>query len=186
MIGSSATAADAATVPAAPQAPASTEQQSAQGFIAEHAPRLRRTIARLLGWSDDVDDVLQETLASALEALRAFRGEARPETWLTRIAINEVRNHRRRNMLRIRWLRARPKVAEAKPTDSAAESTEEIRRMREALARLAPRDREVLVLRYLEGLPSARIAELLDIRIGTVDVRISRARNRLQKLVTHG
>jgi RNA polymerase sigma-70 factor (ECF subfamily) len=61
---------------------------------------------------------------------------------------------------------------------------EELRdRLRTALAKLAERDREVLVLRYLEQLPTADIAAVLGISPGAVRVRHTRALTRLHALL---
>jgi RNA polymerase sigma-70 factor (ECF subfamily) len=148
----------------------------------------------LLGWrAADVDDVVQDVFLAALEHLHAFRGDASIETWLTTVALNRCRTHRRRQLFRLRWLsrfknRAACGFADAAAPDPAAGSPD-VRALREEIAAtvrsavqaLSAKDREVIVLFYLEELPAARIAELLSISRGAVDVRLHRARQGLKE-----
>jgi len=164
----------------APTAPARSLEQ----LVGEHQGRVARLVYRLLGWDGDVDDVVQEVFLAALEHLPAFRGEARLETWLTAIAVNQCRRHQRRERLRRRLLRAglfwwRP----ADQTAEEADADERRRQVRRAVRRLPAALREVVVLRYLEELPLAEVAEALGISRGAAAVRLHRARSRLADML---
>jgi RNA polymerase sigma-70 factor (ECF subfamily) len=155
-------------------------------FVARHEPRVRRLAHRLLGWrgGDDVDDVVQDVFLAALEHLHRFRGDASIETWLTSVALNRCRTHRRRQLLRLRWFGNRGNHAAAavgEAADRRAVADETSARVRGAVQALGAKDREVIVLFYLEEMPVARIAELLSISRGAVDVRLHRARRRLKE-----
>ncbi len=153
--------------------------------------RLRRLVQRLLAWSGEageIEDVVQETLLRAWTHRRRFRGDCALETWLSRIALNAARSHVRR---RRRWARrARPLDGEIEDGSGGgagdgrpAEAHAAVHR---GLAALSHRDREVLVLRYLERRPIVDIAGLLGVGRAAVDARLSRARARLREVLQGG
>ncbi len=145
--------------------------------------RVTRLADRLLGWPDDVQDAVQEVFVSALTGIRRSRGGSSIETWLARITINTCRSHRRRRLLR--WRRAVPidraaRRETGRSPHPAAGDGELFERVRQAVQALPARDREVVVLRYLEEMPVQAVAELLHLRRNTVDVRLTRARAKLR------
>ncbi|HEX5052227.1 MAG TPA: sigma-70 family RNA polymerase sigma factor [Planctomycetota bacterium] len=150
--------------------------------LCAHAPRLRRLVHRLLGWpagGTDVDDVVQEVLLAAWRHRDSFRGEATLSTWLVRIAVRKAQNHARAAAVRRRlfgWWSDADAVART-PADA---DHDRLAATQLAMHRLAHRDREVLVLRYLEQREIPQIAELLGCSRTAVDARLSRARHRLR------
>jgi RNA polymerase sigma-70 factor (ECF subfamily) len=103
-----------------------------------------------------------------------------------RIAINQCRSHQRRRLLGLGilsrlWHGAKTPLGPA--ADVSAEQREQAAQIRRAVNRLRPRDREVVVLHYLEELPVADVAGLLGVTRGAVEVRLSRARKRLRGLL---
>src|SRR5439155_22565197 len=114
----------------------------------------------------------------------SFRGDASLATWLTRVTINRCRTHQR-----LRWLSRRrfdrqrpPRLSEEAPgADHDVLRDDTTARVRAAVQSLRPRDREVIVLFYLEELAGADIADLLGISTGAVDARLHRARKRLKE-----
>lgn len=150
-----------------------------------HEPQLRRLVHRLLGWPapQDVEDVVQEVLLAAWRRRDGFRGDAAIATWLFRIAVRKAQNHARWRALRRRWFardHAVEAVASAVPP-CAVERADDVRAVHAAMAALRHADREVLVLRYLEGRPIEAIAGLLGIARAAADARLSRARTRLRQ-----
>lgn len=124
----------------------------------------------------------------AFERRRSYdrsRASARP--WLYGIALNVVRRHRRDQARRLRAYRSSG-AAEALP-DPGDEvvAVVDARALRPALfaalSRIAPRDREPLLLHCWEGVSYAEIAEALGVPVGTVRSRINRARRRLRALL---
>jgi RNA polymerase sigma factor (sigma-70 family) len=157
----------------------------AAGFdrlVADHRERIARLAYRLLGWRDEVEDVVQEVFLAALRNREAFRAESRLTTWLTTIAINKCRSHLRRRLLRLVFFaRSRPRLAAAVDgAERAALERESFEQVRRALQKLPTRCREVVVLRYLEEMPILEIAEVLGISRNAVEVRLNRARARLR------
>jgi RNA polymerase sigma-70 factor (ECF subfamily) len=156
-----------------------------EAVVAIHRPRIARLVYRLLGWPADVDDMVQEVFLAALVKCRKFRGESALATWLTVIALNKCRTHRRGLLSRWRTLRRasrRPMKLESS-ADEGAVKDDTLAQVREAIAKLAARDREVIVLHYLEDRGVAEMTELLGIRQNAVEVRLHRARQRLKKLL---
>lgn len=152
-------------------------------IVSAHQGRISRLVYRLLGWRDEADDVVQEVFLAALKNLRRFRGRSSLSTWLTRIAINKCRTHRRRRFLRERLFRAAGDEAglvRVGPADRAHMAGETFERVRRAVARLPGRYREVVVLRYLEEMPVEQITRTLGLSRNAVEVRLHRARQRLR------
>jgi RNA polymerase sigma-70 factor (ECF subfamily) len=154
-------------------------------IVAAEKQRIARLVYRLLGSADEVEDLVQEVFLSVLQNLRRFRGESKLSTWLTAIALNKCRSHRRRRLLRPRSLLrlARNLVA---PSDrvqpaEAAESHEELRR---AVGRLSPKYREPIVLRYFEEMSVGEIGQVLGIPVNGVEVRLTRARRKLREMLS--
>jgi RNA polymerase sigma factor (sigma-70 family) len=152
--------------------------------VEEHA-YVARLVGRLTGWRSDVDDLVQDVFVSALGGWSKFRGECSARTWLTRIALNKCRSHGRRRWLRERlfatWQERRvTSVSECTQIANENETAEHVRR---AVAQLGPRDREVIVLHYLEQLSPADMAATLNISQNAVEVRLTRARKRLKEIL---
>lgn len=153
-------------------------------LVAEHQQRIARLCYRLLGWRQDVEDVVQEVFLAALRGLPEFRGQSDVATWLTRIAINTCRAHLRKRFLRLRRPAAWPGGPErpsAWPAERRLMDRERFERVRRAVRKLPPKYREVVVLRYLEEMPLPEIAEVLELSRNAVEVRLNRARKRLKQ-----
>jgi len=156
-----------------------------EALVAIHRPRITRLVYRLLGWPADVDDMVQEVFLAALTKCRKFRGESALATWLTVIALNKCRTHRRGLLSRWRTLRraSRRPVQLQSAADAAAMKDDTLAQVRESIKKLNARDREVIVLHYLEDRPVMEMADLLKLRTNAVEVRLHRARQRLKKLL---
>jgi RNA polymerase sigma-70 factor (ECF subfamily) len=148
-------------------------------FNTYHAT-LVRYIARRVGDRDWAEEVAQETF------VRALRQEtiASERSWLFAVATNLVRDGARRDARqrgRLELMRAeREAEAVVEPEPTAVERDEERARAREAIALLAERDREALLMKE-EGLSYGEIAEALGLSIGSVGTTLSRARRRLME-----
>lgn len=128
-------------------------------------------------WCHDpalADDLVQETLAKALAKVHQLRDRERLEPWLFRVLSNCWKDHLRahREMQDIDDIvLASPHT----PADSYRER-ELADRVRAGVAQLPSGQRQVLTLVDLEGMPYVEVAEVLEIPIGTVMSRLSRAR----------
>jgi RNA polymerase sigma-70 factor (ECF subfamily) len=142
----------------------------------------------------DAEDVAQDAAIKALQGLKGFRGDSRFSTWLLSIALNEARS---------RWRKVKGESLDAltEGEDSGGDYTpsvladwrfipsrelerKELRQMlREAMAKLTPPLREVLILRDVRGLSVAETAAATGVSEGLVKVRLFRARLGMQKLL---
>jgi RNA polymerase sigma-70 factor (ECF subfamily) len=185
------------------------DETARQDLLARHRDRLRRMVRvyldRRLAARVDPSDVVQEALAEASRKLPAYLDE-RPlpfYPWLRRIAWEQLaKAHRRHLGARSRDATREEPGGFGLPDESALDLArrliapgtspsnrlmrDELRaRVQAALARLAPRDREVLVMRYLEQLSTREIADALGATEGAVKVRHLRALERLRGLLAN-
>ncbi|MFQ5491247.1 MAG: RNA polymerase sigma factor [Phycisphaerae bacterium] len=155
-------------------------------LVTQHHDQVAGLAYRLLGWSDEVHDVVQDVFLSALANARHFRGQSEVGTWLTTITLNTCRKRWRRALIRrkllpgLRLLRA---SGTAHRSDRKAMSTEVDGTVQDAVRALPMGLREVIVLHYLEQKPVEQVATLLGIKRNAVEVRLVRARDRLRNLL---
>ena len=143
------------------------------------------TIARRFAADlDDAEDLAQRAFINAAERAGGWRGGSF-KSWLFRIVINLAKNHVRDTARFDRSAEAQEQ--EAPPTaPDAHQRLEEAERqqvLREAIARLPRRQREVAVLRYLLEYSPGEIAQLLDVPRGTVNSRLRRGLDRLEAIL---
>jgi RNA polymerase sigma-70 factor (ECF subfamily) len=166
--------------------PVSSAAESFEQLVADHRQRVARLAYRLLGWRDEVEDVVQDVFVSAFANMDRFRADSSVSTWLTAITVNKCRSHLRRRFLRIRWLADARRAATVKRGAAAeveALDRESFEQVRRAVRALPDRDREVIVLRYLEEMPVSEMAAVLGASRNAVEVRLSRARARLNAVL---
>jgi len=149
--------------------------------------RLFALLCYHVGDREEALDVLQDTYLHAIRSIGRFRDEGSLEGWLAVIALRRAADWRRRV-----WTRLRRHVPLEDTRASLAVDPPEVplagesRRLREGLARLSSRQRTALLLRELEGLRFAQIAEALGCSEATARVHHLRARERLQSLLAAG
>lgn len=160
-------------------------------------PRILRYLVRLVG-EGDAEDLAQEVFARVSQALETFRGESQLSTWLYRIATNAALDRLRSpSFRRAARQRSLEDAVESDPGGGAAQgdwartpapSVEQqlVRRemdecLRGYIEQLPENYRTVLVLSDLEGFKDGEIAEILGVTLGTVKIRLHRARARLKQ-----
>ncbi|MFQ5749383.1 MAG: sigma-70 family RNA polymerase sigma factor [Planctomycetota bacterium] len=169
---------------------AATAAGQLEALFLNFAPKVYRLALRCGLDAQEAEDGVQEVFLKVRRRLHTFRGEAALSTWLYQVALNTLRDHRRRVL---RQTRPQPLslITDARgelnaddpmpqPPELAARE-ERCLLVREALDRLPAKFREVLVLRELEGLSYRDIARVLNLAQGTVESRIFRARERLAR-----
>ena len=139
----------------------------------------------ILGNRADAEDASQDVFLRAFQQAPKFSGRSRYSTWLLRLAANHTLN-RAKDATRRR--RISELVGESSVVTVPAPGHMAIaRERREAVARLLQQipleQRQVLVLREMEGLSYARLSEVLGVPIGTVTSRLIRAREKMRALV---
>lgn len=141
----------------------------------EYYPSLVRMLYRRTGDRDRAEDLAQETFARAVSA-----PPNNPRPWLFAVALNLVREDGRKAVTRgrrLELLRNEQDRPAAGP-DADYERTEDVARVKAALARLNERDREALLLKA-EGFGYDEIASTLGLAKGAVGTTLARARRRL-------
>jgi len=161
---------------------------SLEDLYRRFADRLYNLLLRMLGDEDDALDALQQTFLRAHRALRSFREDSKPYTWLYRIALNCAytalkRRAGRRHMEVLTsadgW-RADPPAAD----HDAAENVEKRERaqiVQEAIMRLPEDVRVAVLLRDIEQLPYEEVAKILNVPLGTAKSRVHRGRELLKE-----
>jgi RNA polymerase sigma-70 factor (ECF subfamily) len=146
-------------------------------------------LARYLLRNDaDADDVVQEALLRALRYFGGFRGEPGDErggrAWVLAIVRNTASTWRRRHRTDASVTEFDETIhsgmADAEQPGSELARSDSRETLTQALDRLPADLREVIVLREIEGLSYKEIGDVVDVPIGTVMSRLSRARRRLQ------
>lgn len=165
-------------------------------LIAEQGPRMLAVARRYLGNEEDARDCLQEAFLQAFKALPGFQGHSQLSTWLHRIVVNCA-------LMRLRRGRSRPEepIEPLLPqfledghsaigyTDwrlsaqELCEQSEVCDLVRRTIASLPETYRTVLLLRDIEELDTAEVAELLGVTANAVKIRLHRARQALRELL---
>ena len=157
-------------------------------LMRRYQERIYRFLVRMTRSQDDAREMTQETFLNAWQALPRWRPNARLSTWLFRIARNEaldgLRHAQRLEFVPIDALTAEQLPAQSTTPESALQARQSVAALERALARLPVAQREILLLRDIEDLSYEDIAEVLDIRLGTVKSRIARARAGLLRLLS--
>jgi RNA polymerase sigma-70 factor, ECF subfamily len=152
-------------------------------LVDRHAPACLRFATRMLGTREDAEDVTQETFVRAHRALARYDASMSFRTWVMSILINRCRSamlQRRRRTERI--VADESIVAPAHATDRSgdADLRDAIER---ALARLEPAQREAFLLKHVESLSYAEMAEMTGARVSALKMRVQRACDRLQLIL---
>jgi RNA polymerase sigma-70 factor (ECF subfamily) len=178
---------------------AAGEDTAFETIVDRYQARVYRLACRLTS-DTDAPDVLQETFLQAYRHLSAFRGESQFRTWLYRIASNAALMHRRARARRPaeplddflpRFGADGRHAATPEELQVAACADELIDRQvladkaREMIARLPDMYRDAFVLRDLEEMPTADVAQVLGIEPATVRQRVHRARLMLRGFLNH-
>lgn len=142
----------------------------------------------------EADDLAQSAFIRAFRAVKKFEGRSEFKTWLHRITVNlwknTVRSQKRRKYFQHQTINEVPKdendgpqlvIKENKPGPlESAEREETADIVREAIDKLPPDEREVMILRDIDGYAYDEIAGICNIPLGTVKSRLSRARKMLK------
>lgn len=165
-------------------------------LLLEHQKNVYNLCYRMAGNPDDAMDLSQETFLRAWRFLDQYQFASAFSTWLYRlcsnICIDFLRRRRRQQTVPLTFEDADGEeqtyaVPDAQPLP---EEQVELKLTREtlaaAMAQLLPEHRAVLQLRVVNEMSYEQIADVLDIQIGTVKSRLSRARNQLKKILERG
>jgi RNA polymerase sigma-70 factor, ECF subfamily len=160
-----------------------SEDHQAFEQLVEKSHRLVRKVAAPLLPAWAVDDAVQETYIVVYQKLHHLREPEAFPGWLSRIALNVCYQWRRKKekTSELKHEHATAEHATAEPT--TAELTETGVDLRSALAKLSGKERNVMILREYIGLSYEEISRAVNVPIGTVRSRLSKAREKIRKLL---
>jgi len=141
--------------------------------------------ARVGGDAAAAEDLLQETLLEAMRSADGFRGDAAVSTWLCAIARRRLARHYEQER-RAELGRARLQLVTESAVDASLEQAEQREEVARALGRLPVLHRQVLVLKYLDGLSVEEIAEEVGRTRVQVQSLLQRARDGLRRELSEG
>jgi RNA polymerase sigma-70 factor (ECF subfamily) len=168
----------------------SGQQDAFRVLVDKYGHSIYNLALRMTGSPADAEDLAQDAFVQAFTRLRDFRVGSRFHPWLYTIALNLCRNHLRRKAL-LRWLPLQgaarednqgrdvdPPEPSSSPEGRVLEQDAETR-LQAAIHALPEKYREVFLLRQAHGLSYEEITEVTGLPLGTVEVRLFRARKRL-------
>lgn len=163
--------------------------REAFGFLVDrYQGKLQRYGTKFLSRKEDIEDIVQDVFMSAYKNIKSFHTDERFSPWIYRIAhnafVNGLRKKERSPLLTIDFDTLVSHTVYEDPAESEREQKETRDMLDKVLTNINPRYREILVLHYFEEMPYRDIAEVLKIPIGTVGVRIRRAKEALKRILT--
>lgn len=148
-----------------------------QVLIRRYEGLIYNTCMKLLGNPQDAEEVAQDTLIQLFHKLHQFQGRSSFKTWLYRIVHNYCKN---RISKQIRQRKGQAAIEEhadhfMADTYDNSEKNEQSEIVNATLSTLKPRDKEIIVLKFMSGLTIEEIAEVLDIGLSACKMRLYRA-----------
>lgn len=159
-----------------------------EGLVWRYQDRLYAAMLQVTSSPEEAEDVVQDAFVRAFLKLDTFQNNSQFFTWLYRIAFNSALSRMRRRKGLTSLDQAREDVGEEPidqigGPDARMMQDERVRMVQVALQRLSDDHRSILILREMEDHPYETIAEILEISIGTVRSRLSRARTQLRQVL---
>jgi RNA polymerase sigma-70 factor (ECF subfamily) len=157
--------------------------------VREHQEFVFRTLARLTGRGEHVEDLAQEVFLRLYRGLDSFRGEAKLTTWLYRITLNVAQDEwKRRKKEQVNTSFDDPDAGWAERIPGADEDAEQILSQKQAMAEvnnalgeLSEPERAVIVMFHQEECTYEQIALVLKLPLNTVRTHLHRGRQKLKE-----
>lgn len=160
-------------------------------LVRKYRERLFSIIYNMTSNREDAADLTQDSFIKAFSSINRFRGKSAFFTWLYRIAVNTTLSHLKRNRFRrffsLENIQEEGSHAQILETLAAKHKSEKgaliselQEKLNEALQKLSPKHRTVVVLFEIEGLSHQEIAEIVGCSVGTVRSRLHYAKQQLQ------
>lgn len=167
------------------------DSQAFDALTKKYRERLYSIIYNLTSNREDAADLTQEAFIKAFTSISKFKGKSSFFTWLYRIAVNNTLTHVKRNRMRrffsletisdnVSSREILDVLAERTKTDRGTLLQELQEKLNEALQKLSPKHRTVVVLFEIEGLSHQEIGEVMNCSEGTVRSRLHYAKQQLQ------
>jgi RNA polymerase sigma-70 factor (ECF subfamily) len=164
------------------------DKEALQRLLIRNWPWLKGLVYSIIGDADQVDDVLQDICVRVISKIDSLREPERFRPWLAVLARRQALRHRQRQARRPGPLNE--EIAELQPDEKArqhfekVEQKEQYRQIMQAVKSLPEKYRQVFLLAHAGDLTYGNIAEILDIPITTVQIRLVRARRMIYDRVS--
>ena len=150
-----------------------------QNELITEMPKLRKFAGKLTRNATEAEDLLQSTLLRALEKKTYFETDTDLFKWTSKIMYNIfVTDYRRKTKFETQY--DPESYLEKITTEATQESKAELANVKRAMMKMKQDQREILILICVQGMRYEEVSEMLQIPVGTVRSRLSRARERLQ------
>jgi RNA polymerase sigma-70 factor, ECF subfamily len=162
------------------------DKQAFGEIVKNYQKMVARTVKGMLGDSVYADDVGQEVFIKLYYSLKEFRGEARLSTYIQKIAVNLTLNEikRRKRFFSIFSQKGNNEMFEYEIADQDNQERRETSEIvNKALQAMDPKFRIILTMRMLQGYSTKEVAEILDLPMGTVLSRLSRAQKQIKNIL---
>ena len=175
------------------------DSRAMETLIIKYQDRIYNVILKICGNNDDAAELTQDTFVKVLQNIDKFQSRSSFYTWAFRIAVNLTINYCKRNVKlglksidtqidgnseqTKKTLKALLKDDKSADPAAVAENKELADLILTAVMQLDDAHRTVVVLRDIEGMNYAQIADILDVNLGTVKSRLSRARSQLREIM---
>ncbi|MEX0326822.1 MAG: sigma-70 family RNA polymerase sigma factor [Puniceicoccaceae bacterium] len=165
-------------------------------LVRKYRERLYGIIYNLTSNREDAADLTQEAFIKAFSSINRFKGKSAFFTWLYRIGVNTALSHMKRNRFRrffsLEHIQEEGSNAQVLETLAAKHKSEKgallselQEKLNEAMQKLSPKHRTVVVLFEIEGLSHQEIADIVGCSVGTVRSRLHYAKQQLQADLKH-
>ena len=158
-------------------------------LVRRHQQRVFGLVNGILRRREDVEDVAQQVFLKAYLSLKKFDQRAAFSTWLYKITVNECWDYLRKKKVRPltyesdmsedQVSRLDGYISQDRPPQTPSERAEVQEMLEWMLDKLPEQDRELLVLKEIEGFSVQELADILGLNVNTVKVRLFRTRSRL-------
>ena len=162
------------------------DARALEAVFKEYGDRLYKSAVFLTGSREEAEDVVQETFVRVLASIHGFEGRSSLYTWLYRIFLNVIHDLRRKKYLHQKFLARYEPEENIVPIEDLIRSIDNetfAKSLGEAMKNQKMKHREIIVLRFYEGLKLREIAEILNVGIGTVKSRLHHGIKKIKKSI---
>ena len=159
------------------------DRQAQRELFAQQRQRVHWTLFRILGHSQHLEDLIQDTFLAVYRSLGSFRGEALLSTWVERCTVRVAYAYFRRKALvpRLEPVYDYDVLSGAPSAEQRVMHREAARRLYALLDRLEPSQRIAFTLHVLDHKPLKEVADLMQSSVGNTKLRVFRARRTIEQ-----
>ncbi len=155
-------------------------------LVERYEEKLLRYGRKFLPTPEDIEDIVQDVFMSTYQNIRSFDASQKFSSWVYRIAhnafVNALKKHSRNPLVLVDFDTLVSHPVYEDPAGAEREQREMKAMVEKGLGELPDKYREVLLLYYLEEIPYKEIADILEVPVSTVGIRLKRGKEALKKI----